>query len=54
MNRYQIKCGWRVERLGTYELAIALARKWTELYNATVTLSDTKRIFKSTIIQKEQ
>ena len=54
MNRYQIKCGLKVERLGTYERAVALARQWVVLYNKAVILSDTKRIFQSTIIQKEQ
>ena len=53
MNRYQIKCGLKVERLDTYDRAVALARAWVILYNKAVILSDTKRIFQSTTIQKE-
>jgi len=53
MNRYQIKCGLKVERLDTYDRAVALARVWVELYNKVVILSDTKKLFQSTTIQKE-
>jgi len=54
MKRYQIKCGLKVERLDTYDRAVALARAWVELYRQPVILSDTKKLFQSTTIQKEQ